>query len=40
MRSLKYLLLGFFAWAIANMTPDAIERFMHAPTARSPTYAC
>jgi polyferredoxin len=31
MRSLKYLLLGFFAWAIANMTPDAIERFMHSP---------
>jgi hypothetical protein len=31
MRSLKYLLLGFFAWAIANMTPDAIERFVHSP---------
>ena len=31
MRSLKYLLLGFFAWAIAIMTPDAIERFMHSP---------
>jgi polyferredoxin len=31
MRSLKYLLLGFFAWAIANMTPEAIERFMHSP---------
>jgi hypothetical protein len=31
MRSLKYLLLGFFAWAIANMTPDAIQRFMHSP---------
>jgi polyferredoxin len=31
LRSLKYLLLGFFAWAIANMTPDAIQRFMHSP---------
>jgi polyferredoxin len=31
LRSLKYLLLGFFAWAVANMSPDAIEQFMHSP---------
>jgi polyferredoxin len=31
LRSLKYLLLGFFAWAVANMSPDAISQFMHSP---------
>ena len=31
LRSLKYLLLGFFAWAVYNMTADAIEQFMHSP---------
>lgn len=31
LRGLKYLLLGFFAWAVANMSPDAIEQFMHSP---------
>jgi polyferredoxin len=31
LRALKYLLLGFFAWAVANMSPDAIEQFMHSP---------
>lgn len=32
LRSLKYLLLGFFVWAaVANMSADAIEQFMHSP---------
>ncbi len=31
LRSLKYLLLGFFAWAVANMSADAIEQFMRSP---------
>ncbi len=31
LRSLKYLLLGFFVWAVANMPADAIEQFMHTP---------
>ena len=31
LRSLKYLLLGFFVWAVANMSADAIEQFMHTP---------
>ena len=31
LRGLKYLLLGFFVWAVANMSADAIEQFMHAP---------
>jgi polyferredoxin len=31
LRSLKYLLLGFFAWAVANMSAGAIEQFMHSP---------
>jgi polyferredoxin len=31
LRSLKYLLLGFFVWAIANMSAGAIEEFMHSP---------
>jgi polyferredoxin len=31
LRGLKYLLLGFFVWAVANMSPGAIEDFMHSP---------
>jgi polyferredoxin len=31
LRSLKYLLLGFFVWAVANMSPSAIEEFMRSP---------
>lgn len=31
LRGLKYLLLGFFVWAVANMPADAIAEFMHAP---------
>jgi len=31
LRSLKYLLLAFFVWAVANMSADAVEQFMHAP---------
>src|SRR5450755_2998583 len=31
LRSVKYLLLGFFAWAVANMPAGAIEQFMHSP---------
>ena len=31
LRGLKYLLLGFFAWAIANMSADAVARFMASP---------
>ena len=31
LRSLKYLLLGFFAWAVGNMSAGAIEQFMHSP---------
>jgi len=31
LRGLKYLLLGFFVWAVANMSADAIEQFMHTP---------
>jgi len=31
LRGLKYLLLGFFVWAVANMSADAIGQFMHAP---------
>ncbi len=31
LRSLKYLLLGFFAWAVANMSADAVEQFMRSP---------
>ena len=30
LRSLKYLLLAFFAWAVANMSAGAIEQFMHS----------
>jgi len=31
LRGLKYLLLGFFVWAVANMSAEAIAEFMHAP---------
>lgn len=31
LRGLKYLLLGFFVWAVANMPAQAIEEFMHSP---------
>src|SRR5215471_1869866 len=31
LRGLKYLLLGFFVWAVANMSAGAIEEFMHSP---------
>ena len=31
LRSLKYLLLGFFVWAVANMSAGAIEEFMRSP---------
>lgn len=31
LRGLKYLLLGFFVWAVGNMSADAIEQFMRSP---------
>ncbi len=31
LRSLKYLLLGFFVWAVANMSAVAVAEFMHSP---------
>lgn len=31
LRSLKYLLLGFFVRAVGNMSADAIDAFMHSP---------
>lgn len=31
LRGLKYVLLGFFVWAVANMSAEAIEQFMHSP---------
>ncbi len=31
LRSLKYLLLAFFVWAIADMSADAIEEFLRSP---------
>ena len=31
LRSLKYLLLAFFVWAVANMSADSIELFMRSP---------
>jgi len=31
LRGLKYLLLGFFVWAVANMSADAIDQFMRSP---------
>ncbi len=33
LRSLKYLLAGFFVWAIANMSARDIEEFMRSPYA-------
>lgn len=34
LRSLKYLLLGFFVWAIAQMTPEAVRAFIESPYYR------
>jgi polyferredoxin len=31
LRGLKYLLLGFFLWAVAGMSAEAISSFMHTP---------
>ena len=31
LRGLKYLLLGFFVWAVSSMSADAIEGFMRSP---------
>lgn len=31
LRGLKYILLGFFLWAISTMTVDQIATFMHSP---------
>jgi polyferredoxin len=31
LRSLKYLLLAFFAWAVVSMTADSVELFMLSP---------
>ena len=31
LRSLKYLLLGFFVWAVGNMPAEAIQQFMRSP---------
>ncbi|HLW53175.1 MAG TPA: 4Fe-4S binding protein [Candidatus Angelobacter sp.] len=31
LRGLKYLLLGFFVWAVASMSAAAIAEFMHTP---------
>ncbi|MGB8063797.1 MAG: 4Fe-4S binding protein [Candidatus Sulfotelmatobacter sp.] len=31
LRSLKYVLLGFFVWAVGNMSADAVEEFMRSP---------
>ena len=31
LRSLKYLLLCFFGWAVGNMQAEAIEQFMRSP---------
>ena len=31
MRGFKYLLLGFFAWAISTMSVLGIQDFMHSP---------
>ncbi len=31
LRGLKYLLLGFFLWAVASMSAEAIASFMHTP---------
>lgn len=34
LRGLKYLLLGFFVWAIAQMTPAAVRGFIESPYYR------
>jgi len=34
LRGLKYLLLAFFAWAIVQMTPDAVRGFIESPYYR------
>lgn len=31
LRSLKYLLLAFFLWAVGNMSADSVEEFMRSP---------
>lgn len=31
LRSLKYLLLAFFVWAVGNMSADAVDEFMRSP---------
>jgi polyferredoxin len=31
LRSLKYLLLAFFVWAVANMSAESVEQFMRSP---------
>lgn len=31
LRGLKYLLLGFFVWAVTGMTADGLEGFLHSP---------
>lgn len=31
LRSLKYVLLGFFVWAVSNMSAGVIEEFMRSP---------
>jgi len=31
LRGLKYLLLGFFVWAVSSMSAEAIAGFMHSP---------
>ena len=31
LRSLKYALLGFFVWAVANMSAEGVEQFMRSP---------
>jgi polyferredoxin len=31
LRGLKYLLLGFFLWAVGNMSAESIEQFMRTP---------
>jgi len=31
LRGLKYLLLGFFVWAVTNMSAQGLESFLHSP---------
>ena len=31
LRGLKYLLLGFFVWAVSSMSAEGLERFLHSP---------